>query len=227
MRQHTADYLDIHTHVLPWTDDGAVDIAMTRDMMRAARKAGIGRIVATPHLWPTTDIWACHAHFEEAQEAAAAAGIRLYRGAEVRFDALRAYLDNPMPLCVQGTRHLLTEFFSARIPADAIRVLGDLCDRRFSPIIVHPERYLFIQTDLGMARDLIGMGCVLQVDAGALLLGKNDPEGSCARTLLENGMAAYVASDAHRPRHYQSYERARAKFAHCWPASGPLESLLP
>ena len=41
--------IDIHTHILPGMDDGAVDILDTIEMARLAAMSGVTEIVATPH----------------------------------------------------------------------------------------------------------------------------------------------------------------------------------
>ena len=39
----------MHCHILPGVDDGAKDLAMSLDMLEAAREAGVTSIVCTPH----------------------------------------------------------------------------------------------------------------------------------------------------------------------------------
>lgn len=218
--------LDMHAHILPQTDDGATDLAMTNRMLRQAAAAGVTRIVATPHLLPGHDPAARHLHFGEASEAARGVGIVLHAGLEVRFDALGEHLGAPGPLCLGGLPFLLMEFHTASLPTSWSATLGALLGKGIQPIIAHVERYPFVQRELAVARDLVHMGCALQVDAQALLLGRLSAQGRTARTLLEGGWIDYVASDAHLPGDYDILRRAHRKFAGSWPGPGALEVAL-
>ena len=40
---------DIHCHILPGVDDGAADLDESLAMLEAAKRAGVTRIVCTPH----------------------------------------------------------------------------------------------------------------------------------------------------------------------------------
>ena len=42
-------YIDIHSHILPGVDDGARDMDMTEELLRAELEEGVTKIIATPH----------------------------------------------------------------------------------------------------------------------------------------------------------------------------------
>jgi protein-tyrosine phosphatase len=44
--------LDLHCHILPGIDDGAVDLDMALQMARIAAADGITTIACTPHIYP-------------------------------------------------------------------------------------------------------------------------------------------------------------------------------
>src|SRR3970282_2645536 len=44
--------IDLHCHLLPGIDDGAVDLAMALEMARLAVADGIHTIACTPHIYP-------------------------------------------------------------------------------------------------------------------------------------------------------------------------------
>ena len=94
-----------------------------------------------------------------------------------------------------------------------------LTGKGYLPIIAHPERYFYVQKDMGIAREMMDYGCELQVDAGGLLAGPWSAEQKTARKLLERGMASYIASDAHRPEQYTVYGKVFRKFRDEWPLS--------
>ena len=70
------------------------------------------------------------------------------------------------------------------------------------------------------------LGCELQVDACGLMAPLMSDERRTARRLLREGMASYVASDAHRPGDYDDYERAYRTFRGEWPGNNRLTQAL-
>ena len=49
--------IDLHTHILPYVDDGAADLDMALEMGQYAASKGIRVIAATPHFYQIPD-WA-------------------------------------------------------------------------------------------------------------------------------------------------------------------------
>ena len=41
--------IDIHSHILPGIDDGALDFDSSIEMLRVAEKSGVSDIILTPH----------------------------------------------------------------------------------------------------------------------------------------------------------------------------------
>ncbi|AMO55955.1 CpsB/CapC family capsule biosynthesis tyrosine phosphatase [Endozoicomonas montiporae] len=42
--------IDIHNHIIPGIDDGALDMAMALQMLAMAQKQGVTHLVCTPHM---------------------------------------------------------------------------------------------------------------------------------------------------------------------------------
>ena len=81
--------IDIHCHILPDVDDGAVDMTESVEMLRIAAECGVTDIIATPHCAPGEfDNYAgekLFAAFSELCEALSKTGaeIGLHLGTEV------------------------------------------------------------------------------------------------------------------------------------------------
>ena len=73
---------------------------------------------------------------------------------------------------------------------------------------------------------MISYGCELQVDAGGLMAGLFSAERKTARKLLSEGMVSYIASDAHRPEHYATFEKVWRTFKGEWPEGNQLMHIL-
>lgn len=82
--------VDFHSHILPGIDDGAKDIAMAREMLRAEEQSGVEKIVATPHFYMSEE--SVEGFLEKREEAynsikpeADRLGIEIFKGAEILF----------------------------------------------------------------------------------------------------------------------------------------------
>ena len=82
-------------------------------------------------------------------------------------------------------------------------------------VIAHSERYRAIQTDRGLARELMRMGCKLQVSSDFVAGGRLDSERKPAKRLFEEGLVSHIASDAHCVEHYRNFAEACANYRTC------------
>lgn len=199
--------IDIHTHVLPGVDDGAQTMEESLEMLAQAADSGVHTLVITPHcnipdefdnyVSPELD-----ARFQALDQAREEAGIplRLCKGMEAFATyELPELLRTGSVWTLNNTRYFLMEFAFTEDPDFCRKILRACAEEGFSPIIAHPERYYFLQDDLDLAFEWCVSGYGLQLNKGSLL-GRFGPETErCAHLLLEHGLAACVASDAHSP----------------------------
>jgi protein-tyrosine phosphatase len=209
--------IDIHTHVLPGADDGARDDAAALAMLRAAELDGIGTVVATPHahhVQPET----ITARVEHLNQLACEEGIdvRVLPGSEVRIGAdLVERFEAGKLLTLNGTRYLLLELYLSQ--EWAFEVVESVIDRLraadLQPVLAHAERYPFVQREPGVLHTLLDRRVPVQINAAALTGYHGDGAQAAAETLLREGLAQIIASDAHNaewrpPRLRYAYERA-------------------
>lgn len=219
--------MDIHAHVLPGVDDGAANIHMSRAMMRRAVSMGVTDIVATPHVYEPEDQERNLSAWPDALNNAREAGLTLYMGCELNYRALtRTGTRELEKYCLAGTPCLLLELPAGGLMPGWEALLCELGENGYSLIIAHPERYAYIQRDLGVAQEMLDYGCELQVDAGSLFSGMLNMEQRTARRLLRMGLVSYIASDAHRPEDYAVLDKALWRFRDEWSAKNRLTSFL-
>lgn len=207
---------DIHCHILPGVDDGARDLAMSLEMLRSARSAGVTRIVCTPHCRdPYFDYERMRASFALLREHAG--GFPLTMGFEVAYPKLMelGIEQWARKLCFEGSNELLLELDPRCTERDFIdyeRAIVQLQGMGMSVIIAHPERYRAIQEDIELAERLVDMGCLLQASSDFMAGGRFGAEKKPAKRMLKRGLYRYIASDAHRPEHYGYLKRALRKY---------------
>ena len=219
--------IDMHVHILPGVDDGATDAEMTKAMMRRAADAGITTMFATPHVYSAEDLLSDHSSLRTARSIAHENGIALNLGCELNYRALlKTGLQQLGDYCLGGTKCLLLEFGNQYLIPGWDVAISEIMDCGYLPIIAHPERYSYIQRDIGLAQEMTQLGCEMQVDAGGLLAPMLSKERKTARKLLKEGLVSYIASDAHRPQDYDDFEKAYRIFRGEWPRENRLNALL-
>ena len=195
--------IDIHSHILPGIDDGPKDMEMSIKMLKLAEEKGTKTMIATPHYIKSIyenhydEVFALH---QELKLAALAAGIKveILLGQEVMLDKYSLELCKEKKLRgINGTSYLLIEFPMDKLPKDALDLIYELRLLDIKPIIAHPERYEYIYEEPVMMNDFIEEGCVFQINTGSLqgLFGKKVQ--NCAKLLVREGLANFIASDAH------------------------------
>jgi protein-tyrosine phosphatase len=202
---------DIHSHILPCVDDGARDLSESLAIIEAARRNGVTSIVCTPHvrdpyfdydrMWDAFDLLASQVD-----------DVELQMGWEVNWRKLQSigysWIDH---LKFDGGDEFLLELPFESAEGDAVgieRTVAALQGMGCRVIVAHPERCSLVRDDLGYARRLVELGCELQASADFIEGGRAAGARKTARRIAEAGLYTYVASDAHRARHYDTLGRA-------------------
>jgi protein-tyrosine phosphatase len=194
--------VDIHCHILPETDDGAVSLAESIAMCEAAAADGIETIVATPHLFDGVHPEHLRPAIEEKialLQAAVGARPRLLAGAEVRYsyEIFQEAADPRSRIRLNGTSYMLLEFPFQSLPPNLDRTIFQILSAGITPVIAHPERNRQIQQKPELLFDLIGRGALAQLDAGSLTQSFGSAPFAAARRMVEAGAAHFLATDAH------------------------------
>jgi protein-tyrosine phosphatase len=196
--------LDLHCHILPGVDDGAVDLADALGMAQAAVATGCRAVCATSHLGEGLFDTSAELLAEEHPKLVAALRraripLEVYPGAENFLGeevSAEEFAENAVPLGSPG-RYVLFDFSMREVPGHVMEAVEALSRRGRVALIAHPERNRDVQMDPAPLTDWIAAGALLQVNAGSVLGTLGDAAQSCALELLEAGAAHVLASDAH------------------------------
>ena len=214
----TEPMVDIHCHLLPGVDDGAGDWEESVAMARMAAHDGTKTIIATPHQLGGhrhTHGDVIRAKSAELQQVLKRHGVELtvLPGADVRIETGMVALvqsDELLTLADRG-RHLLLELpHELYIPLD--RLLDELAAAGLVGILSHPERNQGILYDPSVLESIVDAGCLLQLTADSLTGAFGVQIQKLADSIIRQGMAHFVASDAHgtklrRPLLQKSFQR--------------------
>lgn len=190
--------IDLHCHILPGIDDGALDLADSVAMSRVAEADGITRIAATPHIRHDHDVRIAELpdRVAELNEEISKAGlsVRVLVGGEVAETALDGLDEEELrAVSLGGGGWILLEPRPGPIGPSLLEAVGALGQAGFRALIAHPERHL--GADLfDRLREAIEAGALVQATA-AYLVGGPARDGVLA--MAEAGLIHILASDAH------------------------------
>lgn len=207
---------DMHSHILPGVDDGSPNLETSLKMLEAAKAAGVTAITCTPHCRsPYFDFEAMWRAFYQLEDACD--GFPLRMGFEVNYKTfMQLGMDWHRVLHFDNSPLFLLELSTTASPsrfADYERTIFELQGMGYEIIIAHPERYLAVQQDLGVAYELVAMGCKLQASADFIAGGRFRRERKPALRMLKAGLYSYLASDAHTVEHYRLFGKCWNKYA--------------
>lgn len=196
--------IDIHSHILPGIDDGAVDLEESVGMCRLATAAGCDAIIATPHQrhpsWWNTEPVKLQVLLDRIKRKVGDA-ISVHLGAEIRVDksfcSLLGQLERAGITPLAGSKYLLLEFQRRSLDVDPLAVIEATVAAGWRPIIAHPELIDPFVGDLGLIRDLVQAGALTQLTAMSVTANFGRPVQDCALALIEADLAHFVASDSH------------------------------
>ena len=136
---------DVHSHLLPGVDDGVQSADDMQAALNAMQEAGVERVFLTPHVMADLpdnrrsylqDRFACMKQF-------APEGVELRLAAEYMLDA-GFRLQMADGLLTYADRQVLVETSYLSPPPDYLNLLYELSLEGYTPVLAHPERYMYM-----------------------------------------------------------------------------------
>lgn len=193
--------IDLHCHILPALDDGALDLADSVALARGAERDGVTVVCATPHIRDDHDvrIEELPARIGELQAELDRLGVavRIAQGGEVAQFAVEGLSEAHLQqVSLDGGGWILLEPAPGAIAADLPELVGRLAARGVRSIVAHPERHAGADLEQRL-HELLAHGCLLQWTADFIARADPlDPDALILR-LAREGLVHLIASDAH------------------------------
>lgn len=198
------NFIDIHSHSLWRMDDGARDFSETMEMCLAAEETGTSVLFVTPHLmyWEQAEELYDNRNEkleilrEELEECESSLIVK--SGFEILCDDDIFSVKHFAPYTLNGSRYILIEFnFINTTESDVVSWCDYLKSFGLTPIIAHPERYLFVQDDITVLNRLSDSGVLFQMNAGSPAGDFGETEMSISTEMINFGFVDFIGSDAH------------------------------
>lgn len=215
--------IDLHCHILPGVDDGALDIRDSAGLARQAAADGIEAICATPHIRHDHDVRIAEVagRVEALNRHLRGEGIpvTVLQGGEVAETAVDELSEEELSQVVLGSgRWVLLEPAPGPLGDSLLRRVEQLTERGHRALIAHPERHLSADMYERIAR-LIGAGALVQATAD-FFLRERFAGGMLA--LAGAGLVHVLSSDAH-----SSHGGRPAKMAAAFERLAEVEPVAP
>lgn len=195
--------IDIHSHILPYMDDGAKDMDMTFEMLRIARADGITDIIATPHYKAGRfkgDAMRAGELLEELRSLMKEENIdmNLYLGNEIYYRSeLEEKLVSGALSTLNGSGYVLVEFSPLDDFVHIRNAMEDILGMGYVPVLAHAERYQCMTKRPEHVRELKEMGCDIQVNADSVTGETGFKVKWFVHKLLKEYLVDYIGTDAH------------------------------
>lgn len=190
--------IDLHCHILPGVDDGALDVRDSAGLARQAAGDGIEAICATPHIRHDHDV-----RIDELAQRVEAVNRRLrgegipvevLSGGEVAETAVEGLGEEELARVSLGEGNwILLEPAPGPLDDSLQRRVEQLAERGRRALIAHPERHLSADMFERMAA-LVEAGALIQATAD-FFLREQMAKGMLA--MAEAGLVHLLGSDAH------------------------------
>ena len=204
------NYTDIHSHLLPSIDDGALTFEDTLQLITSLQKFGTCQFITTPHImqyvWDNT-----HEEIKLKEKETVLQLLKkdfnapLKAAAEYLMDDHFVNLFKAGQLLTLTENYVLVEMSYLNPPIQLYSILFDLQVAGYVPVLAHPERYLFYHSNLNEYDKLKKAGCLFQLNLLSVVGYYGLRIRKIAEQLLKKGMYDYVGSDVHHHKHIAAF----------------------
>jgi tyrosine-protein phosphatase YwqE len=205
-----SNFVDIHSHLIPGIDDGAKTITDTVQLIKGLEIIGFKEFITTPHILPfvwnntkqtilegeSTVLEILNSNKEKVQIRAAA---------EYMLDSsLIEKMENEKLLTLKDN-YLLIEMSYLNPPIQLLEYIYRLQVEGYTPILAHPERYLFYHNNFEQYENLKKAGCLFQLNLLSAVGYYGNHVTDISNKLLKKGLIDFVGSDVHHYKHVDAF----------------------
>ena len=196
--------VDIHTHILNNIDDGSKSLNESISILKQYEKEKIDKIVLTPHYIENSEYSVQNEEkrkkFELLKEEVKRQNINvdLFLANEVYLsNNILTLLKEDKIMTINNSRYLLIEFPMVNEDPNALNIIYNLKLSGITPVIAHPERYIYVQENIDKVLEYINLGALLQVNKGSLFKKYGKGAYKTVKKLIKRKLVYFIASDVH------------------------------
>lgn len=199
--------VDMHSHLLPGLDDGVGTFEDADQIIRTFIELGYKHIITTPHVMSDAyrntpkgindALQQLRTHLQKKNiEIAISAAAEYYLD-----ENLFSMVEKNQPLLTFGEKYLLFETNFITEPLNLNEFIFMATTKGYKLVLAHPERYLYLQNNLGKVQDLLDRGVLMQVNISSLTGYYSKQVQQMAQKLIDHSMIHWLGSDCHHLQH--------------------------
>ena len=211
--------IDIHCHLLNEVDDGSRDVIESLTSLKLAEEAGFTDIILTPHYienYYENDFQTIKPKIAELKKKLYDNNIlvKLHQGNEVYYsEQIGKMIKDGIVSKLARSRYLLFELPLKSRVLNLEEIVFQIKEAGCVPILAHPERYLFVQKNPNIIKDLISKGVLIQSNYGSIIGQYGKEAKKTLIKLLKNNMVHFLGTDTHRQGYiYGHFYRIEKEF---------------
>jgi tyrosine-protein phosphatase YwqE len=216
-----ADYLeglvDIHNHILPGIDDGAKTVEESLELINAFEALGIRHFIATPHILPTLypntpdSIHKAHEELMGMLLEKRMTDVSILPAAEHMIDdSFEELLNQDGIMPIKGS-YILVEMSYLQPSLNFDEAIVQISEKGLTPILAHPERYMYLHRTPGKYREYKQKGILFQLNALSLGPYYGKDVQRMGQQLLDAGMIDFIGTDTHSLKHLDAIREIQLK----------------
>ncbi len=208
--------VDMHSHLLPAIDDGVETYEQSIAIIRQMIELGYKKLILTPHIMGdfyrnTPEI--IMDKLDTLRDMIQTLGL------EIELDAAAEYyldehfvklLEKQKPiLCFGKKKYVLFETSYINASPYFNHVVFMLQSQGYTPVLAHPERYLYLYDTFRKAIEWHEKGVLLQVNINSLSGYYSKQAKFFAEKLIDHKVVSFLGTDCHGEKHLRSLREAR------------------
>jgi protein-tyrosine phosphatase len=202
--------VEFHSHLIFGVDDGCETIDQSLEILEGFAKMGMRKVITTPHIMSDfyknsrENLFPLRDQIREALKQ---------RNINLEFDCAAEYLIDDGFEKKIGTgelltfgpkgKHVLVELPFMSEPRNLASSLFELQIAGYTPILAHPERYLYYNAERSRFHDLKDQGILFQMNMLSCIGYYSKQVQDAAIYLVNNNLVDLVGSDTHNIRHQE------------------------
>ncbi len=209
--------VDMHSHVLPELDDGAQSLQESLELLGELINMGYKKLVMTPHIMGdfyrnTPEGIQEKLDFLRQEATKAGLSIDLEMAAEYYLDEsfMERLKNNEDLLCFGEKRYVLFETSYMNPFPQLNTVIFELQANGYTPVLAHPERYVYWFDRPKEILEVLERGVLLQVNINSLTGYYSKPSKKITEMLINEKAIRFLGTDCHGAKHINALKKARS-----------------
>ena len=204
--------VDIHSHLIPAIDDGAKNMDESIGLIGRLKDLGFKKLITTPHImsdkYPNNST-ILKTGLENLKKELQNRGIDIEMEVASEYFLDRHFLSliKSKDVLTFGNNYLLFELSYTNKPVFLESALFEMMSAGYTPVLAHPERYLFMHKNFNEYKWLKRKGVLFQVNLNSFSGYYSEQVQKIANRLAEEGLIDFIGSDTHKQRQLDHLEK--------------------